>query len=198
MQKIVSLFKRDYEVVEGAEWVIAGEGVATVKFDGTACMLRDGHLFKRYDAKKGRTPPTGWEPCEDTPDEHTGHWPGWLPVGAGPEDRWHLEAMRSLPDICAMQGTYELLGPRVQANPYDLTRHILIRHGDHVLLLLDRCFLAVQDFLSDNPDLEGIVWHHGDGRMAKIKRRDFGMEWPTDAALRWALELDPIAGRSQQ
>ena len=25
--------------------------------------------------------------------------------------------------------------------------------------------------------IEGIVWHHPDGRMAKIKRRDFGLEW---------------------
>ena len=27
-------------------------------------------------------------------------------------------------------------------------------------------------------DIEGIVWHHPDGRMAKIKRRDFGLSWP--------------------
>ena len=43
MQKVISLFKRDYEgnrqiyneLVEGAEWVVAGEGVATEKIDGT-------------------------------------------------------------------------------------------------------------------------------------------------------------------
>ena len=26
--------------------------------------------------------------------------------------------------------------------------------------------------------IEGIVWHHPDGRMAKIKARDFGIQWP--------------------
>ena len=28
-----------------------------------------------------------------------------------------------------------------------------------------------------NNNLEGIVWHHPDGRWAKIKRRDFGLKW---------------------
>lgn len=56
MKRVISLFKRDYEgnrqvydeVVEGAEWVIAGEGIATEKIDGTACMIRNGKLYKRY------------------------------------------------------------------------------------------------------------------------------------------------------
>ena len=60
MKKIPSLFKRDYEgarfvydeVVPGCEWVLDGEGVATVKYDGTSCMVRDGVLYKRYDYKK--------------------------------------------------------------------------------------------------------------------------------------------------
>ena len=64
VQKIISLFKRDYEntrlvydeVVPGAEWVVAGEGRATRKWDGTCCMVRNGVLYKRYDAKRGKTP----------------------------------------------------------------------------------------------------------------------------------------------
>ena len=62
MKKIPSLFKRDYEgnrlvypeVVEGCEWVLAGEGVASRKWDGTACLVQDGKLYKRYDAKQGK------------------------------------------------------------------------------------------------------------------------------------------------
>ena len=65
MKKIISLFQRNYdgdrlvrdELVPGAEWVAAGEGKATRKWDGTCCMVRDGVLFKRYDAKAGKTPP---------------------------------------------------------------------------------------------------------------------------------------------
>ena len=94
MKKIISLFQRNYEtdrlvrdeVVPGAEWVLAGDGVATRKWDGTCCMVRDGRLFKRYDVKKGRTPPPDFEPAQDA-DATTGHWPGWVPVGEGPEEQ---------------------------------------------------------------------------------------------------------------
>ena len=71
MKKIPSLFKRDYgegqrlvydEIVPGTEWVVAGEGVATRKFDGTCCMIKDGEIYRRYDLKKGRTRPEGFIP----------------------------------------------------------------------------------------------------------------------------------------
>lgn len=35
-------------------------------------------------------------------------------------------------------------------------------------------FQQLVDFLSDR-DTEGIVWHHPDGRMCKIKKRDLGL-----------------------
>src|SRR5687767_12803407 len=101
MKKIISLFARNYdgdklvrdEVVPGAEWVLVGEGEATVKFDGTACMMRHGKLYARYDAKAftvdkatgkkhawDRKPPPGFEPCQEAADPITGHLPGWVPV----------------------------------------------------------------------------------------------------------------------
>ena len=174
MKKIISLFQRNYEtdrlvrneVVPGAEWVLAGEGVATRKWDGTCCMVRDGVLYKRYDAKKGKTPPAGFEPAQD-PDPVTGHWPGWLIVGDGPEDRWFREA--ALPVV---DGTYELCGPKVQGNPERLDAHTLIRHGAHVLPDAPRNFDGIRAYLEART-YEGIVWHHEDGRMVKIKRKDF-------------------------
>lgn len=183
MEKIISLFKRDYEgtrqvyneIVPGAEWVISGEGVATEKIDGTCCMARDGKLYKRYDARKGKTPPAGFEPAQPEADEVTGHWPGWLPVGDGPEDKWHREAFDSdLPD-----GTYELIGPKIQGNPYKNDTHRLIPHGQNVLgRPPSRNFEALRLWLNAH-SVEGIVWHHPDGRMVKIKRKDFGLPWPS-------------------
>jgi len=181
MQKIVSLFQRNYdgdrqvrdEVVAGAEWVLDGEGTPTEKHDGTSCMVRGGRLFKRHDRKGGKTSPDGWEPAEEEANEHTGHWPGWLPVGPGPEDQWHREAyVASLEE-----GTYELLGPKVQRNPYGNERHVLVRHGSKTLKDDPRTFDDIRDYLAAWP-IEGIVWHHEDGRMAKIKARDFGLRWP--------------------
>lgn len=180
MKKIISLFQRNYdgdrlvrdEVVPGAEWVLSGEGVATRKWDGTCCKVSDGKLFKRYDAKQGKTPPPGFEPAQD-PDPVTGHWPGWLPVGDGPEDQWFREAINNgiPPD-----GTYELVGPKIRGNPEQLENHYLVQHG-----VVDCCSSAPRDFDSikewlKNRDIEGIVWHHPDGRMVKIKKKDFGFK----------------------
>jgi hypothetical protein len=47
-------------------------------------------------------------------------------------------------------------------------------------------FLNIRRALTDSPDIEGIVFHlEKDGQpisMAKIKRKDFGLPWPTAEA----------------
>lgn len=202
MQKINVLFRKQYtdrigmiynEVHRGSEWVLHGEGVATVKFDGSCCLIRDGKLYKRFDRKlskhasqlrkKGQQGPwkledfkdcpEGWEPCEKDPNQYTGHWPGWLPVGNGPEDQYHREAFENGHHFG--DGTYELVGPKVQRNLYKLARHELWRHGSEEVNV-PRNFEGVREWLSEH-SLEGLVFHHPDGRKAKIRRKDFGLSW---------------------
>jgi hypothetical protein len=181
MKKIISLFQRNYdgdrlvrdEVVPGAEWVIAGEGIATRKWDGTCCMVRDGRLFKRYDAKKGKTPPVGFEPAQPEADPVSGHWPGWLAVGDGPDDKYHREAWQ---DFSGEDGTYELIGPKVQGGVEGCPHHILRLHGSDPIPDFPRTFDGIRFWLENYPQLEGVVWHHPDGRMAKIKAKDFGIK----------------------
>lgn len=132
-------------------------------------MVRGGKLFKRYDAKKGKTPPPDFEPAQDY-DEVTGNMPGWVPVGENPEDQWHMEAFigSDMPD-----GTYELLGPKIQRNPEGYDKHTMVRHGSDVLSSdTPRDFYGLKKFF-EVCDIEGIVWHHPDGRMVKIKKKDF-------------------------
>lgn len=74
--------------------------------------------------------------------------------------------------IAGEDGTYELCGPKVQGNPLNLPRHTLIRHGSTELPDVPRDFDGLKAFLKDFPH-EGVVWHHPDGRMVKIKRKDF-------------------------
>lgn len=185
MEKIISLYQRNYdgdrlvrdEVVPGAEWVLAGEGVATRKFDGTCVKIDGGRLFKRYDARTGKPVPPDFEPAEPAPNEHTGHWPGWLPVGDGPEDRWYREALQDAvvqDHAVPADRTYELIGPKVQGNPEHADKHVLVRHGADVLLDAPRDFLGLRDYFLTH-DIEGLVWHHPDGRMVKIKGKDFGV-----------------------
>lgn len=184
MKKIISLFQRNYdgdrlvrnEVVPGAEWVINGEGTATEKVDGTCCLIENGVLYKRYDAKKGKTPPSNFRPAQD-PDPLTGHWPGWVPVGDGPEDRWHREAWGVFKGrYKTYKHTCELIGPKVQGNKYRLDRHMLVAHGARILHDAPRTYDELKEYFVF-AGIEGIVWHHSDGRMVKIKAKDFGHKW---------------------
>ncbi|QGH73401.1 MAG: RNA ligase [Podoviridae sp. cty5g4] len=178
MKKIISLFQRNYEgdrlvrneIVPGAEWVIAGEGVATRKYDGTSCMVRNGKLFKRFDAKAGRITPENFEPAQATPDVKTGHFPGWVPVGDASVDAYYREAV-----MPTENGTYELCGPKIQGNPEGYPKHVLIRHGSEILHNCPRTFDGLREYLAPG-EIEGVVWWHPDGRMVKIKARDFGIK----------------------
>ena len=181
MRKIISLFQRNYEtdrlvrdeVVPGAEWVLAGEGIATRKLDGSCTMLRDRKLFKRHELKQGRTAPANFEPAQE-PDAVTGEVTGWVPVGDSPEDKWFREALSNAcpPESDLEDGTYEAIGPHFQGNPEHHAIDILVRHGDQRLPDAPRTFAELKAYLLSSP-YEGIVWHHPDGRMVKIKARDF-------------------------
>lgn len=179
MKKMKTVFVIDHstrhatdDIHPESQWVIDGEGWATVKHDGTSCMIEGGVLHRRFDAKKGKTPPKDWLPCEVMPDPVTGHWPGWVKVD--PTDqacKWHLEAFtEGLED-----GTFELVGPKVQGNKHGLARHELWRHGREIVEV-ERTREAIVEWLMDH-EAEGLVFHHPDGRMAKVRRKDFGIKW---------------------
>jgi hypothetical protein len=189
MKKMPSLFMRDFQgeprfvlplVTPGCEWVLASEGMATRKRDGTACLVdADGKLWRRYDAKGGKIPPSGFKPAQEEPDPHTSHWPGWLPVGDGPNDKWYHAA-----PCPTTPGTYELCGPKFQTNAEHLDEHKFFRHGAEPVDLIvpsENTFdglKAAFEFVL----MEGVVWHHPDGRMCKLKRSDFGYKWPLAAS----------------
>lgn len=198
MKKIPCVFVRDFsvrphvtteEVTPGCLWVLAGEGVATVKFDGTAALVDSkGKLWARYDCKKGRTPPEHWHPCDPEPDPVTGHWPGWVGVGDQPQYRWIAEAFRYMTHYEGRplaEGTYEAVGPKINGNPHRLTQHQLWPHGsawaDAKPPWVERTYASIRTAL-EYLDAEGIVYHHPDGRMAKIRRADFGLPWPLPEA----------------
>jgi hypothetical protein len=181
MRKISTLYKKNpenlgrviNEINPENEWVFNGEGTATRKFDGTAAAIINGVLYKRYDVKKGKQVPDGAIPCQE-PDEITGHWPHWVKCEDGsPEDKYFFDGLRNVPGV--PDGTYELCGPKVQGNPEKLDKHYLIQHGCNRLKIADLSFEGLRDYLSRH-DIEGIVFHHPDGRMCKIRKSDFGIK----------------------
>lgn len=185
MQKIKSLFQRNYdgdrlvrnELVPGTEWVTNGEGIATRKWDGTCCKIEKGVFYKRYDAKHGKIPPDGFIPAQE-PDPITGHWPGWLKVSdTAKEDKWFREGfMNTNADLLILEGTFELVGPRINGNKDGFGQHFLLLHGNDIIDDAPRSFDELKEYFKDKL-IEGIVWHHPDGRMVKIKRKDFGYKW---------------------
>lgn len=183
MRKIPTLFDRDWDgdrsrvlptVTKGCEWVVAGEGRATLKYDGTCCMVRGGKLFKRREITPQQVAPPGFERIEL--DDVTKKCVGWVPVGDGNEDKWHREAFFNARSDFA-DGTYELVGPSIQGNPEGFPENRLIAHGATEFTHIPRTFEGLRDCL-EGRNVEGVVFHHPDGRMAKIKGRDFGFRRP--------------------
>ena len=178
MRKIPTMFVRDKENMQfvfdqphpDCGWVFEGEGEATRKYDGTCCKIAEGKLFKRREVKFGKITPNGF--IEEQLDEITGKRIGWVLVDPeSKEDKYHRAAHSEKPD-----GTYELLGPKIQGNSEKHKFYILQSHSDaEVFYECPRTFDGLREWLS-KIDIEGIVFHHPDGRMAKIKKKDFGMK----------------------
>lgn len=210
MKKIPTLFERVYEnhkivdilpnVVQGMEWVLKGEGIATLKVDGSCCAIINGEFYKRYDAKRGKPIPEGAIKCQEEPDPITGHFPCWVKVDKNkPEDKWFREAYKNAIDSGKIEttnsglasgkisehrefiypkmqdGTYEAIGVHFQGNPYDLRSDTIVKHGT-IIIDVERTFDGIKKYLSDHY-IEGIVfWLDGEPR-CKIKRSDFEFEW---------------------
>lgn len=184
MKKISTLFKKDPndlgrvigEINPENQWVFEGNGIATRKFDGTACAIIEGKLYKRYDVKKGRTIPINAIPCQD-PDEITGHHPHWVLCSKEEKaDQYFIEAFEVLEN--KEDATYELCGEKVQGNPEKIKGHELIKHGSFVLNIPDLSFEGIKSYLMNTEnDIEGVVFHHKtEARMCKIRKKDFGIK----------------------
>lgn len=183
MEKIPTIFERGdgFKVIdqprEGCEWVFAGEGVSTEKLDGTniRVTLRSGEVVR---VEKRRNP--------SKVQKKKGIVDGWY-VDAdeyASEDRWIFEAVRGTETDAWPDGEHpcEALGPRIQGNPLELQSHICVPFNLEVPTIeeMPRSFDGLQRALAELESryapghlAEGIVFHHADGRRAKIKRKDF-------------------------
>ncbi len=184
MRKIRTLFKKNEKHLAtrdlNVDWANK-EWKAYRKYDGTSCAVINGVLYKRYDCKlvrpkKGsadepyyKTPPEGAIACCD-PDPITGHWPHWIIVKA--TDKWHLEA-----EIPKQDGTYELVGPKINGNKDHFEKHIYVDHNSESIIVeiesLDYDYL--HEFMKTH-DMEGLVIKYEED-WVKVRKCDFGLEW---------------------
>lgn len=192
MKKIPTLFERNPDdrrhvlpiATPGCEWVLAGEGVATRKYDGTCVMFDGTDWWSRREVKPGKTPPPNYKAF--SADPVTGKVMGWEPIEQSGFYRWFAEAVNRIGYDPIEPGTYELCGPKINGNPEDYPHHVLRPHEYAEPVPLNRLTLPTSDadayryFASVAPaatlhgrPFEGIVWHHPDGRMVKLKWKDF-------------------------
>lgn len=168
------------------EWVFTDKANSKPmrKLDGSACAVIDGMLYARYDAKNGKSAPQDAIPCQDA-DPVTGHHPHWDPVTeTKTQYKWHIAALCGikLSDVHKFyeDGTYELVGEKINSNREKLSGHQLVRH-DSLLLDdfpdydIDNGYDVIKEYLTTH-DIEGIVFHHTDGRMCKIRKSDYNIE----------------------
>lgn len=187
MKKIPTMLERDpgtHKVKDtinpSCKWVFRGEGIAYRKWNGTCVKITDDNtMLARREVKPDQEPPEDF--IEEEHDPNTGKTFGWVPVGDGPEWRWHHEGYknyikrhRSRP---MPRETFELIGPKVNGNPDKAEEHVLKWHKSESIHIeswewtVSRLKELVRSFASDL-GWEGIVVHHPDGRMAKLKERD--------------------------
>lgn len=185
MDKIPTIFERgdDFRVVNrprpGCEWVFAGEGLPTEKLDGTNIRLtiRSGLCVR---VEKRRNP--------DKAQKARGIVDAWYVDAdeSSPGDRWIFDAVKStsVTDWPDGEHSAEALGEHIQGNPLGLSGHLCVPFNLRIPAFdastVGRSYATLQSFLGEADSLfspghppEGIVFHHPDGRRAKIKRKDF-------------------------
>lgn len=167
------------EITPGCEWVFAGEGVPTRKWDGTCVMLdENGKWWARREVKPGKTPPENYVVVNF--DEATGKTQGWEPIEQSSYFKFFEEALDhyTWSEEVFRGKTYELVGPKVNGDPDRFGIHTLRMHEDapvepgmNGIILSPTTVMKMVRKLGYH-GWEGVVWHHPDGRMAKLKARD--------------------------
>lgn len=186
MQKIKTIFDRDWDgnrkvinkPVEGLNFVELALANATEKLDGTNVRITvRNHTVVR--AEKRRNP--------DKIQKHKGITEPWYvdATDGDPQDKYIFEGIKNTDFSEIPDGEYsgELLGKNIQGNPLNLedNRIVFFTLGQApVFHDVPNDFNGLKEWLSKQKSkygkdcgIEGIVWHFSDGRMYKIKCKDF-------------------------
>jgi hypothetical protein len=168
-----------------------------IKIDGTACMIKNGKPYCRFDAKlfkrkKGKIItftkeevisklPSGAIPCQE-PDEKSGHFPHWIPVLENdPSQKYIYEGFLNILEENIIDGTYECIGPKLQGNPHGEEQHEWIPHTHkNLTVILNLENRNPFNFFKEYFKLfqfEGLVaYNDKDEPIGKIRRSDYKYE----------------------
>lgn len=180
MKKIPTIFLRDYklkctpvtdDINPECQWVFDGEGIATRKIDGVNVKILNGLPMMRV--KPASADYTEAEYTRTMNDKYVlAAFASLLPLPYRSTDGYWLH-----------DGVYEAYGEGIRGNAekvegYHMTRLASANNDpcsfDHALVIhgVPRSYRGLMGYFATH-DIEGIVFHHRDGRMAKIKTKDF-------------------------
>lgn len=184
MDKIPTIYERDerFSVIAKykpeCDWVKNGEGIPTEKIDGTniRVTIKDHKIIA---VEKRRNP--------NRKEKEQGVQPRYVPASENdPSDKWIFACVKNFePDKYKLKdGQYpcEAYGHKIQGDPLKIGTNKLyfftVNPQKFINVPLD--YNNLKDYIKTLYSAfnlkvlaEGIVFHHKDGRMAKIKRKDF-------------------------
>lgn len=183
MHKIKTIFERDWEssrkVID--KLVVDfdfSNSVATEKLDGTNVRLTiRNHSCVRLE--KRRNP--------DKLQKAKGIEEPWYMDASefAAEDKWVFDALKNtdLSEIKDGEWSGEALGKNIQGNPLNLDKNIIVLFSCNQAPIFDDVPTTYQELkewlpkqkskFGNDCGIEGIVWHGRDGKMVKIKLKDF-------------------------
>ncbi len=186
MNKIQTIFDRDWEgnrcvinkPIDNVVLAILPFAKATEKIDGTnvRATLRAGTCVR---LEKRRNP--------DKIQKHKGIEEPWY-VDASPfesQDKHIYDALANtdLTQLPDGEWSGEAVGPDVQGNPLNLEKNIIVFFSLGQCPVYEDCPTSFEELKAWLPvqkskfgrdrGIEGIVWHCDDGKMFKIKTKDF-------------------------
>lgn len=183
MKKIPTIFNRDWDgnrkvIPEYSQEFDFSNALATEKLDGTNVRVTvRNHTCVRLE--KRRNP--------DKIQKHKGIEEPWY-VDAdlvSPQDKHIADALQNtnLDSIPDGEWSGEAIGKDIQGNPLGLDKNIIVLFSCGQAPIFPegvpttyeelKTWLSNRDSLYGTGKIEGVVWHWADGKMAKIKTKDF-------------------------
>ena len=185
MNKIKTIFDRDWEgnracinkYIEDFSPNLLVDSKATEKLDGMNVRITvRNHTVVRVE--KRRNP--------DKIQKHKGiEDPWYVDASESAEDKWIMDAVRNTSFLEVPDGEWsgECLGKNIQGNPLNLDKNLVVFFSLGQAPVFEnvptdfeglKTWLPIQKSKFGNDcGIEGIVWHCSDGKMFKIKVKDF-------------------------
>lgn len=195
MEKIPTLFLRDpnnmsrvtTDINPHAAWLLEIMALPTIKKDGTNILIvvQNGSLIE---AQKRRNP--------TREEKAQGQEPGYTAMDRDNSQDKHIFAAVDATDFTTWpDGVWscEALGPKIQGGVESSTPMLYpFSWAPEVIATgIAISYSTIKEYL-ERHEIEGIVWHEqgGEKRMAKVKRKDFGLPWPPKRKITVTIALD--------